>query len=253
VHARIPRIAANTHVREDGISPRRYLAIQHPSSIHRIPTLIPLLLAFAACSASRSERPARRFVVVAQPEHDDATVVVDAPSPAAARARLLTDFDATDGPANLVGRAPWSTVAILAADEPDTDAPRTPRTFVRTGPGELRLDVRLAAGRAGAHAGGSFDSGHARAMIEVRIEDPGTLGARFRLALFVDERPGGAPPRDITPRYLRSTLPAGRYRAGLDVPARGARWLVGAVVVDREGRATAHGWSSAIALRRAWL
>jgi len=212
-----------------------------------------LLLALTACNAARSERPARRFVVVTQPEQDDATVVIDAPSPAAARARLLTDFDATEGPANLVGRAPWSTVAILAADEPDTDAPRTPRTFVRTGPGELRLDVRLAAGRAGAHAGGAFDSGHARAMIEVRVDDPGTPIARFRLALFVDERPGGAPPRDITPRYLRTTLPAGRYRAGLDVPARGARWLVGAVVVDREGRALAHGWSSAIALRRAWL
>jgi len=57
----------------------------------------------------------------------------------------------------------------------------------------------------------------------------------------------------VTPRYLRSTLPSGRYRAGLEVPARGARWLVGAVVVDREGNAVGHGWASAVALRRAWL
>ena len=207
----------------------------------------------AACDAPAAHRPPRRFIVVAVPERNDETVVVNAPSAPEARAHLLSAVDAMPGTPNFVGEASWSTVAVLRAHEPDEDAPTTTRTFVRFGSGELQLDVRLGAGDRGAYAGGSFDSGLDRAMVEIRVEDPNTLGARFRLAIYVDERPGGAPPHDVTPRYLRSALPAGRYRAGLDVPARGARWVVGAVVVDREGRAVGHGWASAIALRRAWL
>jgi hypothetical protein len=209
--------------------------------------------ACAACGSEETRRPARRFVTVEAPEVDAQTLVVEGSSAPNARAQLLTSLDTLDGAPNLIGRAPWSTVAVLRAREPDTDAPTTTRTFVRLGPGTLQLDVRLAAGDRGAYAGGTFDSGLDRAMAEIRVEDPGTLGARFRLAIYVDERAGGAPPRDVTPRYLRTTLPAGRYRAGLEVPRRGARWLVGAVVVDRDGNAVGHGWASAIALRRAWL
>jgi hypothetical protein len=215
--------------------------------------LLAACLACAACEAGGARHPPRRFVVVEAPETDAQTVVVEGTSAAGARAQLLTSFDALPGAPNVIGRAPWSTVAVLRADEPDADAPTTTRTFVRLGSGALQLDVRLAAGDRGAYTGGTFDSGLDRAMAEIRVEDPGTLGARFRLAIYVDERAGGAPPRDVTPRYLRTTLPAGRYRAGLDVPARGARWLVGAVVVDRDGNAIGHGWASAIALRRAWL
>ncbi len=258
--SQIPHIAPNSHARPG----RQY----HSSpALHRlsqgalnpflnttlIPALTPLILTLSACNTTHRERPARRYVVVDAPERDAATVEVRDAAPAAARARLLTDFDAQRGAANLVGVPPWSTVAVLAGDAPDSDAPRTPRTFVRTGPGALELDVRLGAGKSGTHAGGSFDSGHDRAMVEIRVADPGTLSARFRLAVFVDERPGGAPPHDVTPRYLRHALPAGRYRAGLDVPPRGARWLVGAVAVDPEGRALAHAWSSPIALTRPWL
>lgn len=219
----------------------------------RIALVAAVCLACAACDEGASRRPARRFVAVAVPETNEETLIVDAPSASEARTRLLSAFDALSGAPNVIGRGPWSTVAVLRAHEPDGDAPTTTRTFVRTGGGELQLDVRLAAGDRGAYAGGAFDSGLDRAMAEIRVEDPATLGARFRLAIFVDERAGGAPPHDVTPRYLRGTLPAGRYRAGLDVPARGARWLVGAVVVDREGNAIGHGWASAVELRRAWL
>lgn len=219
----------------------------------RVATVIALCLACAACDGGAAQHPARRFVVVAAPELNDETVVVENASPPDARALLLTAFDTVPGAPNVIGHTAWSTVAVLGSAEADSNAPSTTRTFVRIGSGTLQLDVRLAAGDRGAYAGGTFDSGLDRAMAEIRVEDPATLGARFRLAIYVDERPGGAPPRDVTPRYLRTTLPAGRYRAGLDVPTRGARWLVGAVVVDREGRAVGHGWASAIALRRAWL
>jgi hypothetical protein len=40
--------------------------------------------------------------------------------------------------------------------------------------------------RTGAHAGGSFDSGHACAMVEIRVEDPGTLGDRWLVGAVVD-------------------------------------------------------------------
>lgn len=219
----------------------------------RVATVLALCVACAACDGGAVPLPARRFVVVRAPETNDETVVVENASPPDARALLLTSFDATSGAPNVIGHTPWATVAVLGSDEADSHAPSTTRTFVRTGSGTLQLDVRLAAGDRGAYAGGTFNSGLERAMAEIRVEDPGTLGARFRLAIYVDERAGGAPPRDVTPRYLRTTLPAGRYRAGLDVPARGARWLLGAVVVDREGRAVGHGWASAIELRRAWL
>ncbi len=219
----------------------------------RLALAVAVYLACAACESGAAQRPLRRFIVVEAPETDAQTLLVESASAPDARALLLTAFGALPGAPNLVGRAPWATVAVLRAHEPDTDAPTTTRTFVRLGPGALQLDVRLAAGDRGAYAGGTFDSGLDRAMAEIRVEDPGTLGARFRLAIYADERAGGAPPRDVTPRYLRATLPAGRYRAGLAVPARGARWLVGAVVVDREGNAIGHGWASAIQLRRAWL
>jgi len=222
-----------------------------PSALFAI--VAALCLACAACGDETARRPPRRFVLVSAPETNDDTIVVEARAASEARTRLLSAVDAKPGAPNLLGRGAWTTVAVLRSHEPDADAPMTTRTFVRTGPGELHLDVRIGAGDRGAYAGGSFDSGLERAMIEIRVEDPSTLGARFRLAIFVDERAGGAPPHDVTPRYLRSTLPSGRYRAGLEVPARGARWLVGAVVVDREGNAVGHGWASAVALRRAWL
>lgn len=201
--------------------------------------------------AGETEGRALRFVAVPAPAAERA-IRVDGETAAIARVRLLDALDDADGALALVGGEGWETVAVVASGKTVDEAVASARTYVRNG-GGLRLDVRLGAGDRGAFSGGVVPTGAERAMIQVRLEDPDTLEARFRLAIYADDGPRGAPPRNVTPRYLARPLPRGTYRAGVDVPPRGGRFLVEAVTLDRRGHAVAYGWASPIAVERPWL
>lgn len=206
-----------------------------------------------ACSgtAGGAEDEAR-FVEVPAGQVGEA-IVVDARTGAEARARLLDALDGRRGAPPVAGGGEWRTIAMVRPGEDPSAAAAAGRTYVRSSRGALQLDVRLGAGDLGGFAGSVVATGALRAMIEVRVADPETIEARFRISIVQDDGRDGAPPRDVTPRYLARALPRGRYRAGLDVPETGARWIVGVVTLERGRETVAHAWASPIAIERPWL
>ena len=209
-----------------------------------------LLATSAACA--RDDAPGEvRFVPVTV-AHTDRDLVVEDPSPAFARARLVDDLDRLAHAPAVQGRGPWRTVAVVRPGELPATAARERRTYALLGGGTLKLDVRVGAGKLGGFAGSVVATGALRAMAQIRIEDRDTPRARFRLSMLLDDGPGGRPARDALPRYLSRALPAGMYRASFDVPARGGRVLVGVTVEDAGGTAVSHAWASPIAIERPW-
>lgn len=206
-------------------------------------------LALAACEG----RDVTEVRFEDAPATPDDALLVDAASAADARTRLLDALDAREGVPALVGGGDWHTRVMLREGDDVQGAAARGRTYVLTGESELRLDVRLGAGDRGAFQGGTVDTGAERAMLQIKLEDPGVLGARFRISIVADDGPGEAHPRDVTPAYLARPVPRGRYRAWVDVPPRGGRYLVAVAVLDRSGRVVAHAWSSPIAVVRPWL
>jgi hypothetical protein len=112
--------------------------------------------------------------------------------------------------------------------------------------------VRLGAGDRGAFSGGVVQTGAERAMVQLRIDDPEQVSAQFRISIVGDDGEGGTYPRDVTPRYLTRPVRKGTYRAWVDVPPRGGRYLVGVTVLDERNEPVAHAWSSPIAVERPW-
>ncbi len=148
------------------------------------------------------------------------------------------------------GEDPWQAFAVVVGDQDVGEVVARGRTYVRNG-GGLELDVRMGAGDRGAFMGGVLATGVERAMVQVRVMDPDTLGARFSIRVHALE--GDVRPRDATPGYLRRAVPRGTYRAWVDVPPRGGRYLVEVTTLDRGGEQVAQAWASPIAVERPWL
>lgn len=213
-------------------------------------TLVPLCAALA-CS-SEPDEPGVRFVDVAQPAVPG-SIVVGGASVAEARTALLEALDETPGAPVFVGRAPWRTRVLVRGNASPDDALARGRSFVFRGDGDLRLDLRLGAGDRGGFAGDVVPTGAARVMLQVRLEDPSTLEARFRIRILADDGPAGNLPADVTPRFLRRPVPRGTYRASVDAAAGGARFTVEVSILAQDGSEAGHAWSSPIAVERPWL
>lgn len=193
--------------------------------------------------------PILAFTPVPGAVEHEADVLVSQHDPVAARAQVLEAAAEHDPTPTFLGAGPWETVAVHPEGRSARDAVAAGRTFLRQG-GALRLDVRLGAGDRGAFMGGVAATGAERALLEVRVEDPDTLGARFVLRVHAVE---GGRHRDATPRYLQRPVPRGTYRVWLDVPPAGGRYLVEVRTVDREGGVRGRAWSSPVAVERPWL
>lgn len=208
-----------------------------------------LLLVLVGCSDSAATTEVS-FVRAEAPASSEEQVRVDAESRAEARVQAL------EGSANpgivptLIGGGEWQTWTVGPTDREVGERVAAGRTYVRRG-GALRLDVRLGAGDRGAFMGGLCETGAERAMIEIELEDRETLGARF--AIRVHEMAGPGASRDVTPNYLMRPVARGEYRAWVDVPPRGARWVVEVRTLDREGAMIAWAFASPIEVRRPWL
>jgi len=185
------------------------------------------------------------------PERD--VVELSAESVADARVRLLDALDARRGPTRLVGRGAWRTRVLRREGLSLESALHEGRTYACHGGGSLRLDVKLGAGDRGAYAGGVVETGALRGMVQVELEDPHTIDARFRISLLTDDGAGGEPFEDVTPSYLSRPVPRGVYRIPVDVPEGGGRYLVGVVTIDQADETVGHAWSSPIAVERPWL
>jgi len=208
-------------------------------------------IALAACDGAPDVTEVR-FVDVESPASGGALVVREE-SVADARAHLLDALDdAEDTPAVLGGDA-WRTRVTVRGGSDVSEAVREGRTYALRGESDLRLEVRLGAGDRGALSGGTVSTGAERAMVQVALEDPGQVSARFRVSIVADDGAGGAHPREVTPSHLTRPVPRGTYRAWVDVPARGGRYLVGIIVLGASGEPVAYAWSSPIAVVRPWL
>ena len=141
-------------------------------------------------------------------------------------------------------------IAVLGEGDTIDRVVERGRTYVRHG-GALRLDVRAGAGDRGAFMGGVVETGAERAMIQVKLEDRETLGARFRIR--VHRVVPQARPEDVTPAYLASPLPRGTYRAWVDVPPEGARFVVEVETTTQDQQVVARAWASPIGFERPWL
>jgi hypothetical protein len=217
--------------------------------VHAWHRIAAAALIAAGCSSSGEERRGLSFVVVPDAE---ARIEVELDSPLAARADLMEALDELSGAPSLAGRGRWETVAVVPPGGSAADSVAAGRTYVRRGAPGLRLDVRLGAGDRGAFAGGVARTSALRAMVQVQLSDE-EPDSRFRIRLVRDDAPEGEPPIDATPRHLGVPLPRGLYRAPVDVPEAGTRFLVGVTVLDRHGNATGHAWASPIAVERPWL
>ncbi len=197
-----------------------------------------------------SDRTELSFVRVDEPQQSDEQVRIDAESRAEARVQVL-DGSAQPGTVpTLIGDGPWETWTVGPDARSVEERVAAGRTYVRKG-GALRLDVRLGAGDRGAFMGGVCPTGAERAMLQVELEDRETLGARFaiRMHALVGERRA----RDVTPQYLMRPVARGDYRAWVDVPPRGARYVVEVRTLDREGAMIGWAFSSPIEVQRPWL
>lgn len=207
----------------------------------------------AALACEGDAEPTRVRFVDIDPAGLDGALAVRSASFADARAELLDELDGRQGTAPIVGEGAWRTRVMVRGGADPEDALREGRSYAMHGEGDLRLDVRVGAGDRGAFAGGEVQTGAERAMVQVKLDDPAVIGARFRISLFADDGPGAAHPRDVTPRHLARPVPKGRYRAWLDVPPRGGRFVVHVTVLDDEERAVGQAWSSPVAVVRPWL
>ncbi len=212
----------------------------------RAPAAIAALLAFGCGEETRAPLV---FTVVRTELTHEADVRIDLADPLAARARVLEAAGTRSINPTWLGAGPWQTVAVHRADIPPEQALAAGRTFIRQG-GALHLDARLGAGDRGTFMGGVAATGAERALLELRVEDPETLNARFVVRVHAVE---GGRHRDATPHYLRRAVPRGTYRVWLDVPPSGGRYLVEVRTVDRSGEVCGRAWSSPLAVERPWL
>jgi len=208
-----------------------------------------VVLGFALVAGCGDDTPrVLTFVDIDAPD-DAKSLVVRAEAASDARAELLAALDARDGAPRTVGAGAWRTAAIVPAGATPDDALRDGHVYARRG-GDVRLEVSVSQGPLQADAAGLIRTQADRVMLEVHVADPSTRGAQFRLAIHADARPGGIAPVDVTPDYLRQALPAGRYRARLEVPASGARWIVGVTVLDDRGDVASQAWASCVGVER---
>jgi len=208
------------------------------------------VLVLAGCEERRAT--AVRFVELTTPPLRGA-LVVDGSSRSIARVALLEALDARSGAPTLVGAGPWRTVAVVRGAEVPADAARSGRTYVRWGRGAVRVEVKLAAATRGAFTGGVVETSATRALVQIRVEDPERPTDRFRLEIVGDDGRRRRPPGDVTPRYLAHAVPRGTYRAFVDVPDAGGRYLVHVVSTTERGDRTSDAWTSPIAVERPWL
>ncbi|HJL25920.1 MAG: hypothetical protein CMN29_30260 [Sandaracinus sp.] len=217
-----------------------------------LPTALVLLLAALGCGECDAEAPPNlHFEAFPADLEVPAAARIDATAPSEARVQVLAATRRGEWPPTFVGANIWDGIVVVPEDAARRASLDAGRTYVRSGPGALRLDVRMGAGDRGAFMGGTLHAGAERAMLQIRVEDPQTLGARFQLRIHAvesDERP-----RDATPPYLERPVPRGIYRAWVDIPARGGRYLVEVWTVDREGTVLGRAWASPIAVERPWL
>lgn len=207
-------------------------------------------LATAGCDGERGAREIRFVEVDGDRVPEPITVSGD---PAEARLLLLDALDDRDGAPSLVGANGWRTLVWVRGDGAAEEAAAAGRTYVLRGQSELRLDFRLGAGDRGGYMGEVVPTGAERAMVQLELSDPRTIGARFDIEIVADDGPGGTHPRDVTPGHLTRSVPGGTYRAWMDVPPRGGRYLVSVAVLDRSGEAVGHAWASPVAIERPWL
>lgn len=218
-----------------------------------MPPRAVLLLALAAglaCGDDDAPAPELQFVAAEAAPDDPAAFALRDAAASEVRAEV---FEATRTSAivpTFVGEGRWQALAAVTDASQVADAVARGRTFVRRG-GGLQLDVRMGAGDRGAFMGGVLATGAERAMIQVQMMDPDTLGARFVVRIHAFE--GDPRPRDATPRYLARAVPRGTYRAWVDVPPRGARYVVEVRTVDRDDDEVAWAWASPMAVERPWL
>ena len=208
------------------------------------------LAALLLLACGDAERNELSFVRVDEPRSSDEQVVIDAESRAEARVQVLEGAARPGVVPTFVGAGTWETWTVGPDARSVEERVAAGRTYVRQG-GALRLDVRLGAGDRGAFMGGLCASGAERAMLEVELEDRETLGARFAIRLHA--LVGEPRARDVTPHYLMRPVARGEYRAWVDVPPLGARWVVEVRTLDREGAMIGWAFSSPIEVRRPWL
>ena len=233
---RAPRAARRAPTRRRGVTRARHLLM--------------LLVGLSACDG-QAEADGPRFEVIPVAEHPSPALLMEAGDDQETRALLLDAF-AEGGPHRPLVASEGQTVAEVLPGETREHAVAEGRTYVRQGEG-LQLEVKLGAGRVGAFAGGLVATGAERGMIQVRVEDHLTLQARFRIRIHGLDLGHRGRTVELTPEYLARPLPKGRYRAWVDVPPRGGRYLVEVVTVDREGATLSRAFASPIAVERPWL
>lgn len=220
---------------------------------HRV--ALPLVLALFTLTVAvgcdeRAPSSHVRFETVPASHDDEVAVRIGASSPVELRAEVMEATASREIVPTFLARGAWESIAVLGEGDTIERVVERGRTFVRHG-GALRLDVRAGAGDRGAFMGGVVETGAERAMIQVKLEDRETLGARFRIRIHrVTSR---ARPEDVTPAYLASALPRGTYRAWVDVPPEGARFVVEVETTTQDQQVVARAWASPIGFERPWL
>jgi len=200
--------------------------------------------------AERAPSSHVRFEAVPASHDDEVAVRIGASSLVELRAEVMEATASREIVPTLLARGEWEAIAVLGEGDTIERVVERGRTFVRRG-GALHLDVRAGAGDRGAFMGGVVETGAERAMIQVKLEDRETLGARFRIRIHrVTSR---ARPEDVTPSYLASPLPRGTYRAWVDVPPEGARFVVEVETTTQDDQVVARAWASPIGFERPWL
>ncbi len=213
--------------------------------------MIRVLVVLAlGCGGGGDAPPALVFAEVPSPGEVPDSATVDAEAPSEARAQVVEAARSGDVPPTFLGGGSWTTVAVGPRGRTPSRTLEIGRTFVRQG--GARLDVRMGAGDRGTFMGGIVESGVDRAMIQVRLEDPTVVEARFAIRLYRFGGPTGRPD-EVTPTYLQRPVARGTYRAWVDVPARGGRFVVEAQTVDHDGNVIGRAWASPMEVRRAWL
>jgi hypothetical protein len=217
----------------------------------RAPILfVVVALGFGLGCDDRTPSSRVRFETVPTSHDDEVAVRIGASSPVELRAEVVDATARREIVPTFLARGEWQAIAVLGEGDTIDRVVERGRTYVRHG-GALRLDVRAGAGDRGAFMGGVVETGAERAMIQVKLEDRETLGARFRIR--VHRVVPQARPEDVTPAYLASPLPRGTYRAWVDVPPEGARFVVEVETTTQDQQVVARAWASPIGFERPWL